>query len=609
MSQCIFEENLDILKSLNKEKLVSENSYKIEKTKDNKYTFQYFCESGKKVYINSKYNVKSEIEKLFEGIDFTKNNLFVVYGIGLGYHITELIKRSTDGSRIFVIEKDMKILNTYLRCKSMTELGSEKITLFFGDERQIISLLSYYLFKFSILKISKNYIPVILSSYYLIYGDWIKKMNNRITDLIRHEFFKLGNDVTDTIDGLENNFKNMKELIKSPSIEEVKKSYLGKPAIIVGAGPSLDKNIAELKKIQGKALILATDAVIGTLNKKGIIPDAIFTIERVITTYNSFYKDNYIDEKIVFIGPPVVRNEILDKMKFNKKLLCLKQGESINEWINDSILKENRLINMGTSCAHIALSFAKYVGADPIVFVGMDLAYTKDGTTHSSEVEIKRKADLQDKSLIYVEDINGNMIPTNYPLKNFLTFIETELARDYGNRTYIDATEGGAYKKGSKIMTLKQTIDKYCNEDIEKLYNLVAEESNFDKLKYNRAVEELRKFGDKIKYLETEILKHIKKIKKIIDSRINLKQTCNMLKKKDKVERIIYDDAIIRLFLQGIYITEKIKENSISTKISEKNVRDRLNIRIRLMVLLYGACNKIYDSINNILKDMKRSEL
>ncbi|MBV4428326.1 motility associated factor glycosyltransferase family protein [Clostridium tyrobutyricum] len=600
MDENIFKQNLDILKNLSKQNIVSDDYYNIEDTVDKKYTFKY-DNNEKKIYINSKYSVQNEVNKLFENIDFTKNNLFIVYGIGLGYHITELINRSSENSRIFVIEKDMKILNTYLRCKSLTELASKKITLFFGNEQQIISLLSYYLFKFPIMNISKNCTPVVLSSYYSIYGEWIANMNKRVYDLIRHAFFGLGNDVQDTIEGLKNNFKNIEELIKSPSIENIKNKYSGKPAIIVGAGPSLDKNIDELKKVQDKALILATDAVISTLKNHNIVPDAIFTIERVITTYNSFYKNNHIDKNIVFVGPPVVRNEILEKLQSNKKLLCLKKGESINEWINNSILKENRLINMGTSCAHIALAFAKYVDADPVVFIGMDLAYTKEGKTHSNDVEIGSKANLEDKSLIYVKDIYGDMIPTNYPLKNFLTFLETELARDFGNRKYIDATEGGAFKAGSEIMSLKEVISKYCSNDIERLYDMVPESRELDEIKYRRAIAELENLQNRFKKLREKCIIQIKKLENSLYNKHNLKETFNMLNKKDDIEKLIYKDAVIRIFVQGIYVTEKIKENSIGNIVNEENIRKRLKIRIELMAFVHGACNEVCKSIDNIL--------
>jgi len=442
MNNSIYEKNIELLKSLNRESLILDEFYKVENTMDNHLTFKYEND-GKKIYMNSKYNVNAEINMIFKDVDFNKDRLFVVYGIGLGYHIKELIKRSSENSKIFIIESDMKILNTYIRNKKLQDICCKKTVLFLGNEQQIISQISSRINNFVILSLSQNYTPIISVPYYSAYRKSISTINKRIIDVIELAFFDVGNDIKDTIIGLENNFNNIKELIISPCIEEIKGKYENFPVIIVGAGPSLDKNVKELRNAQGKALILATDAVISTLNKHNIKIDAVFTIERGIVNYNKFYKYNDIDKETVFIGPPVVTKEILQKMKLNKKLLCLKQGETINEWINDDILGENRLICMGTSCAHVAFEFAKYVNASPIIFVGQDLAYTEDGVTHSKDVEVRRNVDKDDDSVIYIKGINGEMLPTDNAFKNFLVYLETEIAKDVSGRVYIDATEGG----------------------------------------------------------------------------------------------------------------------------------------------------------------------
>ena len=97
-----------------------------------------------------------------------------------------------------------------------------------------------------------NITNVILPSYYSIYGDWIKTMQNRILDVVRHAYFILGNDMEDTIIGIKNNLENINVLLESPSIKEFKNSYVDVPLFIVSAGPSLDKNVCELKKAPGK---------------------------------------------------------------------------------------------------------------------------------------------------------------------------------------------------------------------------------------------------------------------------------------------------------------------------------------------------------------------
>ncbi|MGV8982697.1 motility associated factor glycosyltransferase family protein [Clostridium sp.] len=603
MYESFFEINTEILKNSNKDDVIIDKFYPIENTKDGHHTFR--CESkGKKIYINSKYDINNEVDMLLSNVDFDKDSLFIVYGIGLGYHIKEIIKRSSHKSKIFVIESDMKILNTYLRNENLLDICNDKVFLFFGSEQSIIAEINSHVFSFSIMPLSVNCIPVIMTSYHSIYGEWVENVNKRIMDLFKHALFNLGNDIGDTIIGLKNNFKNIKELIKSPNVEIVKDKYKDLPAIIVSAGPSLDKNIQELKNASGKALILAVDAVISTLKKNNIVPDAVFSIERGIETYDAFYKNNVIDEEIVFIGPPVVATEILDKLKLNKKLLFLKQGEKINEWINEDILRENRLLHMGTSCAHIAFAFAKYVNASPIIFVGQDLAYTKEGVTHSDYVEIKAKVEAN-KNALHVKGINGEMLPTSYAFKNFLVFLESEIAKDNSSRLYIDATEGGAFKHGTKIMKLREVILEYCNISTIKLNNLVPSSNTLDINKYKSAINELNELARKFNNLKVDcekLLKTFTKLEKdIISSDVNLKEVFKKLKKKEEIEQIIFKEDVIRTFLQSILMAANIKETSLENKESYDIAVEKINIYKNLMGYLIIGCDATYKAINDMI--------
>lgn len=51
------------------------------------------------------------------------------------------------------------------------------------------------------------------------------------------------------------------------------------PAIIVSAGPSLNKNIMELKRAKNKAFIVAVDTAVRPLVNAGIIPDMYVIVD------------------------------------------------------------------------------------------------------------------------------------------------------------------------------------------------------------------------------------------------------------------------------------------------------------------------------------------
>jgi len=614
MNKQILEKNLEALKKLGYTKLNLEKPLDIEKTRDGLYTYRYCIDDNKKVFIHSKYNIKNEINTILDNIDFNKDAVYIVFGLGLGYHIKELQRRISKQSFIFVIEKNWDIVSTYLHKEDITEILNGRLVLLFGNEDEILTRFSKLIFTFDIMPIIGNLNYIILPSYNKIYGEWINVMNKKIIDVIKHAYFNMGNDMKDTIIGIENNFQNIRELIESPSIEILKDKYKNVPGIIVSAGPSLDKNILQLKEAEGKALIIATDAVLSSLKKHNITPDAVTSIERGILTYEKFYKDKDIDERIVFIGPPVVRKEIFEELKDNKKLIVLKQGEMINEWINNDILEENRLLTMGTSCAHVAFAFLQYVGANPIIFVGQDLAYTADGITHSKDVEVKKKVDSNKKeNLVYVKGINGEQLPTSRAFKNFLIWYEIQIAED-STTEYIDATEGGALINGTKLMALEEVIDKYCNEPIERLYDILPK-GEFDDIKYNKAIEEVEKlynFFEEVKEEADIQLSRIDKIERNVikyNKKLNDKNIDKIIKginKIAKLERLILSNGVSRTLFQPSFIIFASQMKKLGNDLTDDVIKAKLNIQKKMVISILIGCVAVEKSLKNISENMKK---
>ena len=54
-------------------------------------------------------------------------------------------------------------------------------------------------------------------------------------------------------------------------------------AIVIAAGPSLNKNIKELKRAKGKAFLIAVDTAVKRLLKEGIVPDMYATLDGMKT--------------------------------------------------------------------------------------------------------------------------------------------------------------------------------------------------------------------------------------------------------------------------------------------------------------------------------------
>ena len=546
-------------------------------------------------FIHSSYDPVSEASKKVAAIDTGKNVLIIVFGIGLAYHLVELKKRISAKSRVLVIENSQDIFNNVMKEVDITsiledkrfsillDLHPEQISQWF---KRLINLPYYFHLASNIQFINMNY-------YEKLFPEFTEQVSKSMIRDTLSTWRSLGNSATDTVVGLVQNFANIDIALNNTGIKELRGVYKDKPVIIVSAGPSLDKNIDLLKEVEGKALILATDAALGGLLKRGIRPDAVFSIERV-EVYECFFKNRSfeIPEDIVFVAPPLIQPEVFEEFKNNRKIVCYRAYEPINIMIDKHV--DKGLIPMGSSVAHLACGFALEVGANPIVFIGQDLAFSETGETHGSDIseELKdytRKA-IVDDNVIYINDYNGNPIKTTLLWKTFLIWFENIFV-EYNDRKYIDATEGGAYIKGTEIMTLRDVIDKYiAHEAIIRLNEILPDVKQVNHIdlynKLGKFLEDEINYFEKISKLSEECLDGLKKHKKKFHAdyqhmSINDNNSiCRQLSKADEVYFMMKDDIIALMFFQGLFCSIIYEVNNLGLKPTNENVWKNLHSQL-----------------------------
>lgn len=231
-------------------------------------------------------------------------------------------------------------------------------------------------------------------------------------------------------------------------INSYRDAYKGKPAIIVSAGPSLNKNIEELKTLQHKAVIISAGSAIMALKKHGIVPHYLCSIDPY--QINAERTLPYLDERTTLIADCQVSHEIIDEFPGNVIFFA---SEFDKELVPDlNIINE---LQTNATVTTTSLNLAVHFGCDPIVLVGQDMCYGKE-FTHADNRSDKNIYDLK------FEDIHGNTV------KSTLAFKEVF---DYFNSTVpnlqcrvINATEGGAGIIGADVMTLKQVKKELKND-------------------------------------------------------------------------------------------------------------------------------------------------
>lgn len=243
------------------------------------------------------------------------------------------------------------------------------------------------------------------------------------------------------------------------TLQEMQKHWKGKPAIVVSAGPSLDKQIELLKEAQHHCVIIANDVISNYLIERGIIPHVIAALDYSHVVYDKLEKA--IKALSAREGKPVLAfgSKVYPKLVYEwPGPLFPNQSDAVGPKACE-ILGLNSL-NVGSSVAHFCYSVAQAICPKEVIFVGQDLAYGEGGRTHSSGfAEGSAPTDLQ----IEVTSWDGlGTVKTNRHWYGFLTIFEHTIASS--SVPVYNCTEGGARMNGAIHVPFKERLKEHAGD-------------------------------------------------------------------------------------------------------------------------------------------------
>jgi hypothetical protein len=298
-----------------------------------------------------------------------------------------------------------------------------------------------------------------------LFGDYYADAWKTFCKAAKYTVMNYGNDSKDSLIGVENMLDNLKTIIDNPGVDLLKNKFAGKPAVVVSTGPSLTKNVHLLKGIGDKAVIIAADSALKPLLKTGYKPHLVTALERepeIVQLVDGFKKEEV--DGIYLAACPVVYKEVYEKWP----------GENIIVYRNFDHFKwlkiDRGIVNIKSSAGNMAFKVAEYLGCNPIILIGQDLAIDGEKTNIDSHV-------LGGEQQSYLREmrytIKGNIQPTvetTASLKLFLESYEIDVAGYRGE--CINSTEGGAYINGTQVMPFIEAIDKYVKEPFNPLFRI-----------------------------------------------------------------------------------------------------------------------------------------
>ncbi|MCR5418301.1 MAG: DUF115 domain-containing protein [Lachnospiraceae bacterium] len=224
------------------------------------------------------------------------------------------------------------------------------------------------------------------------------------------------------------------------------------PVIIVSTGPSLEKNVDELKNIGNRALVVSLARSVDTLS------------EREIRYHFAAMLDAAVGEEYMDSDEKAEARMLLD-VKCVQGMQRKYDGNIVYCGMNPDLYPIKRVedtayaFSKGGSVATAVYGMFQNAGFKTIILVGQDLAFSEDGFSHAGgELEVDERKTYE------VEGISGGIVKTRDDWYAFLRFYE-DMIEKHPETKVVDATEGGALIHGSEILTLEEALEKYCMKE------------------------------------------------------------------------------------------------------------------------------------------------
>ncbi|MGI8060464.1 6-hydroxymethylpterin diphosphokinase MptE-like protein [Campylobacter coli] len=488
-------------------------------------------------------NLEEEINFFYQSIlEKTPRYPFVcIYGIGNALLIKKLAKHY---KHLFVFESEIEL---FILALSVIDLSEElkvyKIVLFDCVAKDLEIQIAMIFDQQSILEYLSLYEMFISSHYYLKYYETSILSLNELC--IKSASVAIRNaDITCFLPLLTHgqflqNIPSMLESIPFQRILSERKNKIDN-AIVVSAGPSLAKQLPLLKAYQDKAVIFCADGALSMLEKEGIIPDYVTNLDCRDLAMKFFQNKENLKQSIIALECATHPN-VVYSLKAENCMIILR-NKALYQRFN---LNDFGYIDTGTHVSHFSYTLALALGFKNIIMIGQDLAFDKDGNSHS-------------KGFSYGEQFSGEKtvptlkaqayggkgeVLTHITWNDYRVKLEYLFACNEQKAKFYNATEGGARINFTEELSFKECCEKL----------LIKEKPKFElpkSLTKNRSDKLLVKFKEKIQ-------KDQENAKRFLNDALALKQI---------LENILSKDFLLPLeFLEKVYQNIENFNHSLDT--------------------------------------------
>ncbi|BEJ86188.1 motility associated factor glycosyltransferase family protein [Campylobacter jejuni] len=513
--------------------------------------------------------------------EYAKYPILFFYGFGNGMLYKSLCENKNH-QHIVVFEDDLEILALAFHLFDFSEaLKNEKLILFHTQTLNIAQLST--LFNYEIIQKSVKIFNLFIHSdfYQKFQSTQIQNTNTQLMEMIRFIVLNKGNDPHDSLVGIKHTLDNLPKMLNHGIFQEFLKERRTKVknAIIVSTGPSLTKQLPLLKKYANKATIFCADSAYVILGKYGIKPDYVCMLERDDIVSKCFDNDfGDFNKGILFILASVVHKEVLDFLEKDQRTYIL-----VHRPLNFAAslkLDEYGYLGVGHSVSNMIYELAGALRFENIIFIGQDLAYSKDGSSHPKEhIHGNQGEEIRGESYTLAYGGKGK-VRTQLTWNLFRQAFEKDIfwTKEKLHINTYNCTEGGARIEGTIEKPFLWACENLLDKDLNKPFDFPK---ILDKKQAKEKLEKTKKYLQKnileskefIKKAQTQLQKlrytleknkdDFHTLEKIKNDLLNLFKEFKKLKFFNELTRAIYFHNECEILKFEVLNANKQKENLI----------------------------------------------
>ncbi len=543
------------------------------------------------------------LEKQVDGT----NKVELLFGLGLCYNI-ELLMEKYPQKKILVIEPSVELLIYLISSRDMTKILNKVWLLLEEDfDTFLKNFLGLYwdarnkgVFKLQAI----NVYSIVFEPIWIEFREKLKKQINALTvdTATRKKLTQLW---------LSNYLTNIKRIKEASNADGFLGKFKDVPGILVSAGASLEDNIHLLKDVKDKILLLSASSARLAMKQHNISPHMFMTVDA--SEGETRIVENVENDNETMVYSNQLTTKSLDLFDGKKLFINYNSDFYTTNFLNWAGIKSGYVMS-APSVANTCFDLLYRLGCNPIIFIGQDLAFTKN-KQYAGKIDYGLNMEEEGfKELGYplVDDIYGNQVytmPSFLAMKNCFEDQIQKAKLEKPDLVVLNCTEGGLNIEGAKNEKLEDVVGKFADDNnvtklIEELYQDNMFEDFTDKIiefnKYlTKELDGLKEFTSKQNAMLDKIEKFkVKNLKKKLKFDKLLKETDWMSKQREQtmIYRLLISPLLqVDLFTMGIKF---VKDNE-----HEKNFERKRKVYVETLRSQIKLIEDKIDMVKDLLKE------